>query len=91
MSSYTNGGEAVIVVEDFHSEEQFLELARTGRGRPPMPWPSLQAMSEKDLKAIFAYVRSLGPAGEPAPAALSPGVAPDRPHIVFAPQMPTKG
>jgi mono/diheme cytochrome c family protein len=73
------------------SEEQFLELSRIGQGRPPMPWPSLQAMSDKDLKAIYAYIRSLGAAGEPAPAALSPGVAPDRPHIVFAPQMPAKG
>jgi mono/diheme cytochrome c family protein len=72
------------------TEEQFLELSRNGQGRPPMPWPSLQAMSDKDLKAIYAYIRSLGPAGETAPAALSPGVAPDRPHIVFAPQMPVK-
>lgn len=71
------------------TEEQFIELSRAGQGRPPMPWPSLQAMSEKDLKAIYAYIKSLGPAGEPTPAALSPGVEPDRPHIVFAPQMPT--
>ncbi len=69
-------------------EEQFLELARAGQGRPPMPWPSLQAMSEKDLKAIYAYIKSLGAKGAPAPAALSPGVAPDRPHIPFVPQMP---
>lgn len=75
---------------DTMSEDQFIELSRTGQGRPPMPWPSLQAMSDKDLKAIYAYIRSLGAAGEPAPAALSPGVAPDRPHIVFAPQMPAK-
>lgn len=73
------------------SEEQFVELSRTGQGRPPMPWPSLQAMSDKDLKAIYAYVRSLGAAGEPAPAPLSPGMAPDRPHIPFVPQMPAKG
>jgi mono/diheme cytochrome c family protein len=73
------------------SEEQFLELSRAGQGRPPMPWPSLQAMSDKDLKAIYAYIKSLGSAGEPAPAALSPGVAPDRPHIPFVPQMPTHG
>lgn len=72
-------------------ESQFVELARAGQGRPPMPWPSLQAMSDRDLKAIYAYIRSLGPAGEAAPAALSPGVEPDRPHIVFAPQMPAKG
>lgn len=73
------------------TEEQFLELSRAGQGRPPMPWPSLQAMSDKDLKAIYAYIKSLGPKGAPAPAALSPGVAPDRPHIPFIPQMPTQG
>lgn len=69
-------------------EEQFLDMAHKGQGRPPMPWPSLMAMSDKDLKAIYAYIRSLGPRGEPAPAALSPGVAPDHPHIAFTPQMP---
>ena len=71
-------------------EEQFIELARAGQGRPPMPWPSLQAMSDKDLKAIYAYIKSLGPKGVAAPAALSPGVAPDRPHIAFVPQMPAR-
>ena len=70
------------------NETQFIEMARAGQGRPPMPWPSLKAMSDKDLKAIYAYIKSLGPRGEMAPAALSPGVAPDRPHIPFTPQMP---
>lgn len=69
-------------------EEQFIEMARAGKGRPPMPWPSLLAMSDKDLKAIYAYINSLGPKGDAAPAPLSPGVAPDRPHIAFVPQMP---
>lgn len=69
-------------------EEQFLDMAHKGQGRPPMPWPSLTAMSDEDLRAIYAYIHSLGPAGEPAPAPLSPGVAPDRPHIAFVPQMP---
>lgn len=70
------------------TEDQFIELSRAGKGRPPMPWPSLQAMSDKDLKAIYAYIKSLGPKGVTSPAALSPGVAPDRPFILFAPQMP---
>ncbi len=70
------------------TEEEFLELAHKGQGRPPMPWPSLQAMSDSDLKAIYAYVRSLGPKGVVAPVALSPGVEPDRPHIKFEPLMP---
>jgi len=69
-------------------EAQFIELARKGQGRPPMPWPSLMAMSDEDLSAIYTYIHSLGSAGEPAPAPLSPGVAPDRPHIPFVPQMP---
>ena len=43
-----------------------------------------------DLKAIYAYIKSLGPKGVAAPAALSPGVAPDRPHIAFVPQMPAR-
>lgn len=73
---------------DSMTEEQFIDLARAGEGRPPMPWPSLKAMSDKDLKAIYAYIKALGPKGEPAPAPLSPGVAPDRPHIAFVPQMP---
>lgn len=70
------------------SEEEFLTLARAGAGRPPMPWPSLMAMSDDDLKAIYAYIRHLGPRGQPAPAPLSPGVEPKTPHMVFAPIMP---
>jgi len=71
------------------TEEEFLEMAHRGEGRPPMPWPSLKAMSDSDLKAIYAYIHFLGPRGEVAPAALSPGVAPDRPHIPFIPVSPS--
>jgi mono/diheme cytochrome c family protein len=70
------------------TEKEFIELARAGKGRPPMPWPSLMAMSDQDLSAIYVYIRSLGPKGEASPAPLSPGVAPDGPHISFMPQMP---
>jgi mono/diheme cytochrome c family protein len=70
------------------TEEEFLELAHKGQGRPPMPWPSLQAMSDPDLKAMYAFIRSLGPKGEMMPAALSPGVEPDRPYFRFEPTMP---
>jgi len=70
------------------TEAQFLTMARDGKGRPPMPWPSLMAMSDADLSAVYAYIYSLGPKGVPAPAALSPGVEPNRPHIKFEPTMP---
>lgn len=48
------------------TEAQFIQAARTGRhlgtGRPilpPMPVPTLQAMSDADLKDLFAYLRSI--------------------------------
>ena len=48
------------------TEQQFIDTLRSGRrmgrGRellPPMPWPSLAAATDEDLKAIFAYLQSL--------------------------------
>ena len=40
-------------------------------------------MSEHDLKAIYHYVASLGPAGAPAPAYVPPGQEPRTPAIQF--------
>lgn len=68
-------------------EDGWLVRVRQG-GLPPMPWPSLRAMSEADLVAIYDYLRHLGPAGEPAPRALAPGQPIATPHFVFVPQPP---
>lgn len=70
------------------SADEFVAVARAGQGRPPMPWPALMNMSEADLRAVYAYLTHLGPAGSPAPAATSPGVAPTTPHIVMVPVGP---
>lgn len=51
--------------------------------RPPMPYWAVNAMSDDDLEALWTYVHALGPAGEPAPAALPPGVAPNGPAVTF--------
>src|SRR5262249_3562199 len=53
------------------SEDQWLTYARREM-RPPMPWYNLRDMSERDLRAIYRYVKHLGPAGEPAPTYLPP-------------------
>lgn len=47
--------------------------------RPPMPYWAINAMSDDDLEAIWHFTRSLGKAGENAPAALPPGVEPPIP------------
>lgn len=55
------------------SEPQWLVHARKMESRPPMPWFSLRAMTDGDLKAIYRYVKAAGPAGQPAPAYVPPG------------------
>jgi mono/diheme cytochrome c family protein len=62
-------------------EEQWIKTAKTFEARPPMPWFNLKAMNERDLRAIYRFVRALGPAGEPAPAFLPPDREPPPPFF----------
>jgi hypothetical protein len=62
------------------TEDMFVKAIKTGKHMgtsreilPPMPWPSYRNMDDADLKAIFAYLRSIPPIAnrvpdsEPAP------------------------
>jgi hypothetical protein len=67
------------------TEEMFVRAMRTGKhfggaGRPilpPMPWPTLAAQTDDDLKAIFAYLRSIPPIRNGVPEAQVPQEALD--------------
>jgi hypothetical protein len=61
------------------TEQMFLTAMKTGKHMaadrpilPPMPWRSLANMTDDDLKAVYAYLRSLPPlrnqVPEPVPA-----------------------
>ncbi len=57
----------------------FVSAMRTGKhmgsGRailPPMPWPASASLSDEDLKAIFAYLRSLPAIQNNVPNPLGP-------------------
>jgi len=65
------------------SEDEWVKLAHNVQTRPPMPWFALRDMSETDLRALHRFVRSLGPAGEPAPAYIPPGIAAPGPVVAF--------
>jgi mono/diheme cytochrome c family protein len=65
------------------SEDQWVHLAKTRRTRPPMPWFALRDMTEQDLRAIYQFIRSLGPAGEVAPAYVPPEKVSQPPYIQF--------
>jgi mono/diheme cytochrome c family protein len=64
------------------SADQWLNIARQP-ARPPMPWFALRDMTDADLLAIYHYVRSLGPAGEHAPAYVPPGQPSATPVVKF--------
>lgn len=65
------------------SEQQWLKMAKTQKFRPPMPWFSLHAMDEADLRAVYRYIHSLGAAGERAPAYVPPGQKPGGATVEF--------
>jgi len=63
------------------SEEVWIHAARTVQWRPPMPWWSMRDHTDDELKAMYQYIRSLTPLGEPAPAFLPPDQEPPRPYV----------
>ena len=65
------------------SEQQWLTMAKALKARPPMPWFNLNQMKDADLKALYQYIRHLGPAGEPAPAYVPPDQEPNPPYALF--------
>ena len=71
------------------SEAQWVAHARQER-LPPMPWFNLARMTDDDLKAVYAYVRSLGPAGVATPAYVAPGGKVNTPYFVFVPVVDQK-
>jgi mono/diheme cytochrome c family protein len=70
------------------TEDQWVTFARVPR-RPPMPWFNLRDMNDADLRAMYRFIRDLGPKGERAPAAAAPGVVVNTPVIVFEPRVET--
>jgi hypothetical protein len=67
------------------SEDDWVRMLHTRRDRPPMPWPNVNRMHEEDARAVYRFIRSLGPAGDPAPGALAPDVEPATAFIRMAP------
>ena len=70
------------------TQDQWVQVAKGMQTRPPMPWWILHDMNQEDLKALYAYVKWLGPAGEAAPGYVPPETEPVGPVVQFpAPPM----
>ena len=78
-------------------EAAWLAYSASLHTRPPMPDLAIRTMTEEDRRALYRFVRSLGPAGQPAPAYLPPGQAPNPPYVDWVlppgppPQAPAAG
>ena len=65
------------------TEDMFIKSMRSGKHMgtsrtvlPPMPWPWYGKMRDEELKAIFAYLKSIPPIKNRVPDPTPPGVAP---------------
>lgn len=65
------------------TEDQWVQAARTLQARPPMPWFTLRGVHERDLRAMYRFIKHLGLAGEPAPSYLPPDQQPPQPYVQF--------
>lgn len=66
----------------FWTEDQFVQTLRKGThlgvGRPvlpPMPWPAYRNMSDEDLRAIYAFLKTIPPVANLVPQPISPELA----------------
>ena len=67
------------------TEQAFMQAMRTGRHQgqpnarmilPPMPWPGIAKMTDEDLKAMWAYLRSIPAIKNQVPLPVPPGAPP---------------
>lgn len=63
------------------TEDEWVQRAKTIQTRPPMPWWSLNALTEEDARAIYRFVTSLGKADHEVPTYLPPGQKPEGVYV----------
>jgi len=67
-------------------EDTWVKTMRERNTRPPMPWSSLHAMDDRDLRSTFRYIKSLQPLGDPTPEFVPPGIEPKSPYLDMTPR-----
>lgn len=67
------------------TEDAWVQMLHTRQAMPPMPWPSVNNMSEADARAVYQFIKSLGPKGEHMPVPVGPDQEPATPYILFDP------
>ena len=85
----TTYGKNLRTITQRQSEDHWVEVLTTadgGDGNPPMPWWNTALMNERDLRAMYRYIKSLGPNPVGVPRNLKPGVEPTSQYIWVTPR-----
>lgn len=69
-----------LTVGDF-TEDAFVIMLKTRSANPPMAWAAVNTLTDYDARAIYRFIKSLGPKGERMPTYLPPNVEPTTPFI----------
>lgn len=75
-------------IATFSDPETWIRMIRARNGLPPMPWASLHAMTDEELRSIHAYIGSLPVAGEFMPPVVGPDQSPSTPYLNLVPVAP---
>ncbi len=73
-----------LIVQEL-SEEQWVKTMHTRKGLPPMPWMNVNKFNEKDTRALYRYIKSLGQKGQKMPQVVTPDKEPTTPYINMIP------
>ncbi len=65
------------------TEDEWLVLAKQMREDSPMAWVMLSKTADQDLRAIYKFVKHLGPKGTPALSRLPAGVMPTTQYVDY--------
>jgi mono/diheme cytochrome c family protein len=80
----TSYGKNLRTITQRQSEDRWVQTLRTadgGDGKPPMPWWNTAQMNERDLRAMYRYIKSLGPKPNGVPRGLPAGKEPTGPWV----------
>jgi hypothetical protein len=76
-------------MKDMKSDD-FVTIVKARHDKPPMPWSQLHGTSESDLRAVYAFVKSLPVTGPDTPPYVPPTKEPTTPYVEMTPKnLPT--
>jgi hypothetical protein len=70
-----------------YSEDTWVAFLKNKITSPPMPWYQVQAMEETDMRSLYLYIKSLGPAGDTVPFHRDPGKKVRTPYVILDPPL----